>query len=153
MNILISSCLLGEYVRYDGSENKCEDEIFENILKHNKIFSFCPEVEGGLSTPREAAEIHKKRVLTKKNEDFTKEFILGAKKALDLCKKENIKIAILKSKSPSCGNKLIYNGEFSNTLIKGRGICTSLLEKNGIKVFNENEINQLNTFIYTKQKI
>lgn len=147
MNILISSCLLGEYVRYDGSANTCEDIIFQKILNDNNIFSFCPEVEGGLSTPREPAEIKNNKVLTKTNKDFTNEFTKGAEKALNLCIKNNITIALLKAKSPSCGNNMIYNGNFESILIKGSGICASLLNKNNIKVFNENELKELIDYI------
>ena len=130
MKILISSCLLGEDVRYDGANSSVafnpnisfsQKEIFMDILCDNEIYSFCPEVAGGLSIPRNPAEILKSDkpfiVKTENGTDVTINFLLGAKKALDICNDENIKVALLKSKSPSCGNNKIYDGTFSNNLI------------------------------------
>lgn len=147
MKILVSSCLLGEKTRYDGNHNKINSELFEFILEYNTIFSFCPEIEGGLETPRVPAEINNNKVFTKDEKDLTKEFTVGAYKALKLCKDEKIAVALLKEKSPSCGSKIIYNGRFSNTLIEGMGICTKLLKNNNIIVFNENEIAKLLIFL------
>lgn len=162
MKILISSCLLGEDVRYDGGNSSVaynpsfsfsEKELFMDILCENEIYSLCPEVKGGLSTPREAAEITSTekpfKVETINNNDVTINFLLGAKKALELCLEENIKIALLKSKSPSCGNIQIYDGTFSNTLVQGQGLTAKLLSENGIKVFNETQLKELEQFIKT----
>lgn len=143
MNILISSCLLGENVRYDASNNKIDSELFDSILKNNAIYSLCPEIEGGLLTPRNPAEIIHKKVVTNENIDVTHEFELGAKKALEFCLEKNINVALLKSKSPSCGNEYIYDGTFSKQLIEGMGKTAELLIKNGIKVFNEEEVSKL----------
>ncbi|MBD3831524.1 MAG: DUF523 domain-containing protein, partial [Arcobacter sp.] len=114
MKILVSSCLLGEDVRYDGNNSSIAfdpkfpfslKELFMDILCENEIYSFCPEVAGGLPIPRISAEIVKndKPFIVKNQEglDVTINFLLGAKKALDICKEENIKVALLKSKSPS----------------------------------------------------
>ncbi len=160
MKILVSSCLLGEDVRYDGGNSSVAynpkfpfsiKELFMDILCENEIYSFCPEVSGGLSTPREAAEITSKKkpfkVETKGGKDVTINFLLGAKNALDLCKQEDIKVALLKAKSPSCGNDEIYDGTFSGNLIKEQGLSTKLLAQNEITIFNENEIKQLEKFI------
>jgi len=164
MKILISSCLLGEDVRYDGNNSSIAfdpkfsfsaKELFMDILCENEIYSFCPEVSGGLGIPRISAEIVKndKPFIVKNQEglDVTINFLLGAKKALDICKEENIKVALLKSKSPSCGNKEIYDGTFSSNLINGQGLTARLLEENGIKIFNENELKELNKFIKTNK--
>ena len=164
MKILVSSCLLGEDVRYDGLNSSVAfnpkfpfslKELFMDILCENEIYSFCPEVAGGLPIPRISAEIVKndKPFIVKNQEglDVTINFLLGAKKALDICKEENIKVALLKSKSPSCGNKEIYDGTFSSNLINGQGLTAKLLEENGIKVFNENELKELNKFIKTNK--
>ncbi|AXX95062.1 MULTISPECIES: DUF523 domain-containing protein [Arcobacter] len=164
MKILVSSCLLGEDVRYDGNNSSIAfdpkfpfslKELFMDILCENEIYSFCPEVAGGLPIPRISAEIVKndKPFIVKNQEglDVTINFLLGAKKALDICKEENIKVALLKSKSPSCGNKEIYDGTFSSNLINGQGLTAKLLEENGIKVFNENELKELNKFIKTNK--
>lgn len=164
MKILVSSCLLGEDVRYDGNNSSIAfdpkfpfslKELFMDILCENEIYSFCPEVAGGLPIPRISAEIVKndKPFIVKNQEglDVTINFLLGAKKALDICKEENIKVALLKSKSPSCGNKEIYDGTFSSNLINGQGLTAKLLEENGIEVFNENELKELNKFIKTNK--
>ena len=79
--------------------------------------------------------------------DVTINFLLGAKKALDICLENNIKVALFKSKSPSCGNTAIYDGTFSENLVEGKGLSARLLEENGIKVFNEHELEELKKFI------
>ncbi len=150
MNILVSSCLLGENIRYDAknSTSSIEDLVlFNKLVLENKIFSICPETSGGLLTPREPAEIIKNKVLTKINQDVTKEFIKGSIDTLNLCKKENIKVALLKAKSPSCGNNKIYDGTFNGILIEGEGITAKLLVQNNIKVFNEKQLKELYLFI------
>lgn len=137
VKILVSSCLLGDNCRYDGSNNYI-DELKE--LSNYEIIKFCPEVEGGLSIPRIPCEIKNDEVITKCLKNYTNEFNLGATKCLELCKKHNIKVAILKENSPSCGVYNVYDGTFTKTKIKGSGVTTSLLKRNGIKVFNELEI-------------
>ena len=162
MKLLISSCLLGEDVRYDGGNSSIamgasfsfsQKELFMDILCENEIYSFCPEVSGGLTTPRQAAELVSSnkpfKVLTKEEDDVTINFLLGAKNALDLCVNEGIKVALLKSKSPSCGNNLIYDGTFSDKLVEGKGLTARLLEENGVVVFNETQLKDLNKFIKT----
>jgi uncharacterized protein YbbK (DUF523 family) len=164
MKILLSSCLLGEDVKYDGTNSSIalnpkfsfsSKELFMDILCENEIYSFCPEVAGGLSIPRIPAEIVKNDkpfiVQNQNGEDVTINFLLGAKKALDLCKEENIKVALFKSKSPSCGNGQIYDGTFSKTLIDGFGLTAKLLKENGIEVFNEKELKELAKFIKTNK--
>lgn len=165
MKILISSCLLGEDVRYDAANSSVvyspshtfsQKEMFMDILCDNEIYSFCPEVSGGLPIPRVPAEIISSikpfEIKNKEGEDVTINFLLGAKNALELCQKEGITVALLKSKSPSCGNKSIYDGTFSGNLIPGEGITAKLLIQNGIEVFNEEEIEELFAFIKKSNK-
>ena len=162
MKILVSSCLLGEDVRYDGGNSSIatgssftfsQKEIFMDILCDNEIYSFCPEVSGGLGTPRLPAEIVSSskpfKVEANNETDVTIPFLIGAKNALDTCNNEGIKVALLKSKSPSCGNTHIYDGSFSNNLIEGQGLTARLLEENDIKVFNETQLQDLAEFIET----
>ena len=164
MKILISSCLLGEDVRYDGNNSSIAfnpkfafslKELFMDILCDNEIYSFCPEVAGGLGIPRISAEIVKndKPFIVKNEEgtDVTMNFLLGAKKALDICKEENIKIALLKANSPSCGNINIYDGTFTNNLTDGQGLTARLLKDNEIEVFNETQLKELAKFIKTNK--
>ena len=160
MKVLVSSCLLGEDVRFDGNNSSIamgssftfsQKEIFMDILCDNEIISFCPEVSAGLGTPRLPAEIVSAekpfKVETNNEEDVTIPFLVGAKNALDICIEDDIKVALLKSKSPSCGNFEIYDGTFSNTLVEGQGLTAKLLEQNGIKVFNETQLEDLKKFI------
>lgn len=150
MKILVSSCLLGEKVRYDGNNSTSSinsPQLFSKIIKSCKVYSVCPEHDGGLQIPREPAEIIGDNIINKVGQDVTHEFLNGAKIALDLCKKENIKIALLKAKSPSCGNNKIYDGSFTNTLIDGTGVTVKLLSTHNIKVFNETQLEELELFI------
>ena len=160
MKILISSCLLGEDVRYDGNNSSIAfnpnvsfslKELFMDILCENEIYSFCPEVAGGLGVPRIPSEIVKTDkpfiVQNAEGADVTINFLVGAKKALDVCTQEDIKVALLKANSPSCGNINIYDGTFSNNLIEGQGLTARLLKENGIEVFNETQLKDLKVFI------
>jgi uncharacterized protein YbbK (DUF523 family) len=144
--ILVSACLLGERVRYDAKIKPAIRSLLE-LQKKDLIVPCCPEVDGGLSIPRVASEIIEDKVIDKTGKDVTKNFAQGAEIALSLVKKYNIKIAILKSKSPSCSNNFIYDGTFSNTLIKGDGVTVKLLKESGVEVFNENEIDKALKFL------
>lgn len=139
--IIISACLAGVNCKYNGGNNLNKDII--EIMKEGKGVLVCPEQLGGLTTPRVPCEIvdnKNLKVINKFNEDKTLEFIKGAEETLRIAKTVNAKIAILKSKSPSCGCGLIYDGTFSGKIINGNGITTDCLIKNGIKVYNENNI-------------
>ncbi len=144
--VLISSCLLGCNVKYDGKNNCIDEKIIDKLKNKFELFSFCPEVEGGLPIPRIACEIitqNPLKIVNKIKDDKTNNFILGASKTLELCQKEEIKLAILKSNSPSCSNEYIYDGSFTGVKIKGFGVTTKLLVDNNIEVINETEINKL----------
>lgn len=145
MKIMVSACLLGDNVKYNG-KNNYNRKLCE-LLKQHEIFKICPEVMGGLSLLRDPAEIVKNKVLTKNGLDVTKEYIKGARIALKIAKDENIKVAILKSNSPSCGNHKIYDGTFTNNLISGEGVTAKLLRENEIFIFNENELDLIREFI------
>ncbi len=135
---IISACLCGEKCRYDG-----KGYVVENVMKlveSGKALMVCPEVMGGMSIPRFPCEIKGDRVINKNGEDKTAHFENGAEKVLALANKYNIKKAILKEKSPSCGSHFIYDGTFSKTLIKGEGITAKLLRENGIHVMSDEEI-------------
>ena len=136
--ILISACLLGYKTRYDGlsKPSKKIKEIFENDI----LIPICPEQMGGLSTPRPKAEIKGDKVINIDGKDVTSNYIKGAKMALEIAKLNDVDFCILKSKSPSCGKGLVYDGSFSNNLISGDGICTKLLKENGFKIYSEEEI-------------
>ena len=136
--ILISACLANIPCRWDGKA-KPNNRIIE-LVKSGQAILVCPEQLGGLTTPRDPAEIKDGKVITNKGKDVTIEFIKGAEVVLDIAHQYGCKKAILKAKSPSCGKNEIYDGTFSDNLVKGYGITTSLLLKNGIDVISENEL-------------
>ncbi len=136
-SILCSACLLGVRCRYDG-ESKPDDKVLA-LMEKESLIPVCPEQLGGFSTPREPAEQKGDRVITKSGKDVTASFIKGAEQVLGLAKLFGIKKVILKQKSPSCGCGKIYDGTFSKTIIKGDGVTSALLKKNGIEVMTEED--------------
>ena len=135
--ILISACLCGENCKYDGTNNLREE--LKKLYDEGKALLICPEVMGGLSTPRNPSEIQDGRVVMCDGTDVTDNFTKGANMALDIANKVKPELIILKSKSPSCGVGRVYNGSFSKTLTDGNGITADLLIKNGYKVITEND--------------
>lgn len=136
--ILVSACLAGVNCKYDGGNNENEKVI--ELIRNGNIILVCPEQLGGLPTPRVSAERLNERVVTKDNHDVTEEYNRGASEVLKLAKKLNIKKAILKSRSPSCGKDKIYDGTFSHTLTVRDGVTAELLRKNGIEVLTEEDL-------------
>ena len=146
--ILISACLAGRNVKYNGSNNAVP-WLCEWIERHKeKVLLVCPEVMGGLPTPRLPAEIQylaadsgavpeKRRVVNKAGEDVTEPFLRGAEKVLELVKQHNITSAIMKANSPSCSGFYIYDGTFTGTKIPGQGITAALLMEHGVRVYTE----------------
>ena len=139
-NILVSACLLGESCRYDGKSKPCERVM---ALKDTyNLIPICPEVMGGLPTPRVPSEICGERVLMKDGRDVTENYNRGAEIALSIARENACTVAILKEKSPSCGSGLIHNGLFDGGLVDGDGITTRLLKNEGIRVLGESEITE-----------
>jgi len=135
--VLVSACLLGENVKYDGKNNKIDISSLEDKYE---LIPFCPEVEGGLQIPRSPSEIvsySPLKLINKEGKDVTKEFVLGAKKCVELVKKEGIKKAVLKAKSPSCGVGKVYDGSFSGKLVGGDGVTVRELKKIGVEVIKK----------------
>ncbi len=151
MKILISSCLVGNKVRYDGT-SKTMDGL-ELLTRYHELLPICPEVAGGLPIPREKAEIKGNPedilsgdmggVYTGSDVDVTEEFLKGAGITLAYCVENKIEAAILKEKSPSCGSNFVYDGTHTGTLISGEGITANLLKKNGIAVYSETNWQEL----------
>ncbi len=151
MKILVSSCLLGENVKYSGGNN-LNKSLIDLLEKYNfEIIKVCPEVLGGLSTPRTPAEIIKNNIITKNGKDVSKEFELGANKTVEIARNNNVKIAILKENSPSCGVNNVYNGTFSNTIIAGRGVTAKKLFLENIKIFSEKDLKKIEKFFKEKE--
>ena len=135
--ILISACLIGLNCKYNGGNN--ENNKLVELMKEKDLIPICPEQLGGLKTPRTSAERKQEKVITKEGVDVTKEYQKGAEEVLKLAKKLNIKKAVLKSRSPSCGIDEIYDGTFSHNLVKGDGVTAELLKKNGIEVISSDK--------------
>lgn len=136
--ILVSACLLGYPVRYDG-QSKVVEKIKE-LSKDNILIPVCPEQLGGLPTPRIKSEIKDKHVIRLDGEDVTDNYLKGANITLDIAKLNKVDYCILKSKSPSCGKGLIYDGNFNGTLIKDDGVTCKILKENGFVVYGEEDI-------------
>ncbi len=139
--IIVSACLLGTPCRYDG-KSKPNSEVLALNEKY-ELIPICPEVMGGLPTPRIPCEIVNDKVLRQDGADVSQSYIKGAEKALKIATQNGCKIALLKARSPSCGKGKIYDGTFSGILKNGNGICADLFIKNNITVIDENEIYKL----------
>ena len=135
--ILVSKCLAGHHCCWDGSTNLVLE--IKALVDQGLAVTACPEVLGGLPTPREPSEIKDSSVVNKAEVDVTAEFKAGAEKALAIYKENNCTYAILKAKSPSCGKGTVYNGLFDGGLVTGNGITAQLFLDHGIKVFTEQE--------------
>ncbi|MBH8580478.1 DUF523 domain-containing protein [Bisbaumannia pacifica] len=148
--LLVSACLLGKRVRYDGGSLALTDQIVERWLSEGRIVSVCPEVEAGMSIPRKPAEIvagdgekvlsGEAMVAEKGGGEVTDEFITGAQVALELCHRFHIKVAVLAEFSPSCGSSAIYDGSFSGKKVPGMGVTAALLRRHGVRVFSQYEV-------------
>ena len=138
MKIAVSSCLLGDNCKYNGGNNYSEKVI--KFVEEHEVISVCPEVLGGLPIPRESAEIVNGVVSLKDGSSVDKKFRDGAEKAIRIVKENNADLAILQSRSPSCGVNTIYDGSFSGKLIPGQGVFSELLKKNGIKVIDVEDL-------------
>lgn len=132
--ILVSACLLGVNCRYDGGNNYSKE--IDEFLKDYEVIPICPEIMGGLATPRSGSERLGDKVVNKEGRDVTKQYKKGAEECLFLAKKYDVKKALLKLRSPSCGHKKIYDGTFSHTIIDGNGVTAELLENNGIEIIS-----------------
>lgn len=144
MKILISACLLGVACRYDG-KSKAYPKIDQLQEKHTLI-PFCPEIYGGLSTPRAKAECRGDKVINCRNEDVTAAYQKGAQEALRLIQTLNIDCAVLKSKSPSCGIGQIYDGTFSGTLTEKNGVTAQCFIDHNIVLYDETQLDILCNF-------
>lgn len=149
--ILVSRCLLGHRVRYDGGAQGPYD-LLQRWLDEGRVVALCPEVAGGLPTPRAPAEIRGGQgarvldgqlpVLTVDGEDVTRAFVDGAEQALALVRRHGIRLALLKARSPSCGNLENYDGSFSAVRVPGEGVTAALLRREGVRVFSEEQLDQ-----------
>lgn len=145
--ILVSSCLAGKACRYDATS--CLHAKIGQLAEENNVVMVCPEVMGGLHTPRDPAEIvggtgadvltGKAKVITVNGVDVTEQFLRGAQQTLKIAKQHNATLIILKQNSPSCGSKAIYDGSFTGAKIAGEGVTAALLRQNGFTVISEDD--------------
>lgn len=152
--ILISACLLGRPVRYNGSDKLVESGLIDLWRKQGRIVALCPEVAAGFPTPRPPAEIEpgkqgddvlagEARIHEQTGADVTSQFRRGADIALATARSHDCRFALLTDGSPSCGTSFVYSGQFDGTPRPGKGVVAALLSENGIEVFAENQIELL----------
>ncbi|WP_208587090.1 DUF523 domain-containing protein [Gracilibacillus suaedae] len=145
--ILVSSCLAGLEVRYNGTHSL--NKKIQQLVEAKEAITICPELLGGFSTPREPAEIiggdgedvlnGKAHVVEKSGKDVTELYLKGAYATLEKAKKINAKVVVLKENSPSCGSSTIYNGEFIGKKMAGNGVTSALLKRHAIQVISEEQ--------------
>lgn len=146
--VLVSACLLGEAVRYNGGDMRCDHDIMQRWMLEGRIVSICPEVAGGLPVPRPRAEIADAaggkqvlsgiaRIFDSNGRDVTAYLVGGAERALELARARHIRVAVLKEGSPSCGTGFTFDGSFTDTRIPNLGVTATLLHQAGIHVFSE----------------
>ncbi|GAA2126885.1 DUF523 domain-containing protein [Actinomadura napierensis] len=155
--ILVSSCLVGRPVRYDGAAKPVAAGLFERWRAEGRLVPFCPEVSGGLPVPRPPAEIvggdgaavlgGTARVVTGTGADVTAEFLRGARLALAAARRAGARVALLKEGSPSCGGARVYDGTFTGTSVAGSGVTAALLRREGVHVFGEDDLEAVETLL------
>lgn len=136
--LIVSKCLAGVPCRYDGEDNLVPE--IKALVESGEAVAVCPEVLGGLPTPRTPSELQPDgRVLNKQGEDVTAQFVSGAERALEICREHSCAGAILKARSPSCGKGVIYDGSFAGKRVPGNGVFAQMLLDAGIPVMTEEE--------------
>jgi uncharacterized protein YbbK (DUF523 family) len=157
IKVLVSACLVGERVRYHGGDAACAHPVLSRWLSEGRVLPFCPEVAGGLGVPRPAAELQggvgedlldgAARATTKDGRDVTSAFLAGARAALAAAVAGGVGLAVLKEGSPSCGSGSVYDGSFSGARRPGRGVTAALLERSGIRVFSDAQLDEADRYL------
>jgi uncharacterized protein YbbK (DUF523 family) len=156
--VLVSACLLGSKVRYNGSYRLDGHPVLARWQSEGRLVQICPEVAAGFSTPRPPAEIcgtgdghavlhGQGQVIEKTGKDVTELYLEAGQLALDLARETGCRFAVLTDGSPSCGSTFVYDGSFSGKRVAGRGTTTALLEENGVRVFSEDRIDELDDLL------
>ena len=150
MKLLVSACLLGCACRYDGAA-KQNRPLVEWLKSHGCTpVPVCPEIYGGLPTPRTPAERQDGRVVNRDGQDVTAPYEKGAAETLALARLTGCEAAVLKARSPSCGCGMVYDGSFTGTLVPGNGVAAELLLKNGLPVFSEETLDRLDQWAQSR---
>jgi uncharacterized protein YbbK (DUF523 family) len=151
VKVVVSACLLGAPVRYNGTDKKTHHPVLQRWIDEGRVVSVCPEVLGGLGTPRPPAEIVHvaglRRVRAIDGRDVTAEFERGAADALEQALRHDARLAVLKEGSPSCGSTFIYDGTFTSARVSGEGVTATLLRQKGLRVFSENELDAAGDYL------
>lgn len=142
--ILTSKCLYGgEIVRYDGGDTMEEDPLYLKWKNEGRLVTVCPEVFGGLPTPRPDSQRQgTTRVVSCTGTDVTAEYTRGAEEALRLAQANDVVMCVMKQDSPSCGSRFIYDGTFTDTKVAGEGLVVEFLRRAGFKVFGEDQLEE-----------
>jgi uncharacterized protein YbbK (DUF523 family) len=152
--ILVSSCLFGgRIVRYDGADAPERDARFLRWKAEGRLVSVCPETFGGLPTPRSPAERIGERVITREGCDVTEAYARGANEALRLARLHDVAFAVMKTDSPSCGSRQIYDGSFENAKIPGQGLAAQYLRESGFVVFGEDELDSAEALLAEVERL
>lgn len=138
MKIAVSACLLGHDCKYNGGNNRSQKVL--DYIKGHEVIPVCPEVEGGLPVPRVPVELKNGRAINRNSEDVTEFFLRGVELTMEKLADQNIDLAILQPRSPSCGCKQIYDGTFSKTLIDGKGMFAQALSDAGIPLMDGDDV-------------
>lgn len=139
--IAVSACLLGENCKYSGGNNK--NEAVLEFIKDKEVIPVCPEVAGGLPTPRVPVELVNGVAINRDGVNVDKEFHLGVERILKKLSGEEFDLVILQPRSPSCGTKHIYDGTFTGTLVEGQGMFAKALMEKGYKVVEPDELDNM----------
>ena len=142
MKIMVSACLLGENCKYSGGNNRNEAVLRFVERPGNEVVPICPEVMGGLPTPRVPAEIRDGVAVTRDGRNVDRQFRAGAEKCLALARLERPDLIILQPRSPSCGVGRIYDGSFTGTLVDGQGVTARLLAENGFRIIDADSLDR-----------
>ncbi|WP_017540540.1 DUF523 domain-containing protein [Nocardiopsis halophila] len=156
--VLVSACLMGRKVRYDGGAKTSEHPVLERWRAERRLVPHCPEIAGGLPVPRPPAEIAgaagaeavldgAAAIVTPEGADVTDHFVAGARAALETARSQGVRLAVLKDGSPSCGSRAVYDGSFSGAKVPGQGVTSYLLSDSGIPVFTEEELDAADSFL------
>lgn len=142
--VLVSACLLGQPVRYDGQSRPCA--AVRALEGRYQLVPVCPELLGGLPVPRSASELDTSastlRVVSAEGQDRTEAFAAGARRCVQVAREQGCRLAIMKAKSPSCGSRLVYDGGFTGTLVAGDGAAVRMLREAGVQVLSELDVEQ-----------
>ena len=138
MKIMVSACLLGENCKYNGGNNRSQKVL--DFISGHEVIPVCPEVLGGLETPRIPSEIVNGTVMSREGKNVDYEFRKGADIGLKMAIDNDVELVILQSRSPSCGVKNIYDGSFLGKVIEGKGVFAELLDDNGFKIVDVEDL-------------